>query len=93
MADLDKFAAEQQLQVDDRAFAEHLDAQDPLKHLRTEFAIPSLGSILRDAAPRTWGRPYAKGQAGCRDGPDGPCGFFGSGPALQRNARMTRAFT
>jgi len=59
MADLDKLAAEQQLQVEDRAFAEHLDAQDPLKHLRTEFAIPSLGSILRDAAPRTWGRPDA----------------------------------
>ena len=44
-------AAEAKLRVSDRAFAELLDQRDPLAPLRNEFDIPTLGSVLGDAAP------------------------------------------
>ncbi|KFY30647.1 hypothetical protein V494_08082, partial [Pseudogymnoascus sp. VKM F-4513 (FW-928)] len=39
------------LPVDSREYAEHLTAQDPLKHLRDEFLIPSKADLARETLP------------------------------------------
>lgn len=39
------------LPLDSREYAEYLTAQDPLKHLRTEFFIPSKADLARETLP------------------------------------------
>lgn len=36
---------------DSREYAEYLTAQDPLKHLRAEFFIPSKADLARETLP------------------------------------------
>ena len=45
-------AAAHSLPHDSREYAEYLTSQDPLKHLRDEFLIPSRADLARETLPK-----------------------------------------